>query len=114
MDTQDKPRFWDMNDVQDANDRHGHYFFEPAAMRFFHSRIGHDLHGGRYFVTSECREPGETPRLYTVREAMPDGSINSVGDFQAFSTSAQAKARIRALLASDCTHAVNSDCPHYS
>ena len=91
-------RFWDMSEVRRANEDRGHYFFEPATMRFFHSRIGGTLYGGRFFVTSECREPVETPRLFTVREAMPDGSIDTVGDFQAYADRRQAIAEIRRLL----------------
>lgn len=91
-------RFWDMNEVERANADLGHYWFSPDTKRFFHSRIGDTLYGGRYFISSECREPGETPRLYTIREANPDGSIDTVGDFQEYSTRAQAVRAIERLL----------------
>ena len=94
-------RFWDMSEVRRANEDRGHYFFEPATLRFFRSRIGSTLYGGRFFVTSEQHVSpmfGADPRRYTVREAMPDGSIDTVGDFQAYADRRQAIAEIRRLL----------------
>ncbi len=85
-------------DIKRANKALGHYFFEPDTMRFFNSRVGSKVYGGRYFITSEQREPypyrdmsgnlqPATERRYTIREAMPDGSISTVGDFHSLSKS---------------------------
>ena len=95
--------FTDMIEVKSANRVRGHHFFEPGAMRFFRSRIGSALYGGRYFITSEQFEGSNgyrAERAFTVREALTDGTIETVGAFQAYATRAQALGAIRKLLAS--------------
>jgi hypothetical protein len=87
--------------IKEANRRKGGHFFDKATMRAFRTRLGDAVYGGRYFITSEQRpeESGRpAPRLYTVREADPDGAVRTVGDFQAYTTTAQARAAIRELL----------------
>ena len=72
-------------------------FFTKGAMEFFRSKIETGIIGGVYFVTSEQFDD-ETPRLYTVRKAerQENGrlSIETVGEFQAHATLAEAKAAI--------------------
>ena len=68
----------------------GGHFFDAASKRFFHSRIGQIVIGGRFFITSEqmdhrCR------RFYTIRECR-NGSIETVGQFQQYATGAAARA----------------------
>ena len=72
--------FTSIGHIQDANKNGGRYFFEPAAMRGFRSRIHNAVYGGCVFVTSEQFSfRGRTePRQYRVRVAMADGSIRSV------------------------------------
>ena|SRR3990167_2108062 len=86
-----------IQEIERANENRGHHFFKPAAKRFFRSRIGETVYGGRYFVTSEQFDYS-SPRLYTVRMANDDGSIETIGEFQAYRTSSQARAAIRATL----------------
>lgn len=77
-------RYQTVADVRAANKAAGRYFFERATMRFFQSRIESTLYGGRYFITSEqCPGVGHA-RLYSVREALPDGEIGTVGEFQQY------------------------------
>lgn len=93
--------FTSMRHVREANRDHGHYWFEPATLRFFRSRPGRRLYGGRYFISSEQfvgSNGYRAPRRYTVREVSADGSIDTVGAFQAYETRAQAVAAIRRLL----------------
>lgn len=90
--------YYTVDDVREANDRIGGHYFDRDTMRFFRSRIASQLYGGRYFVTSEQFDD-RSPRLYSVREALPDGSIKSASEFQEFRTAAQAVARIRELMA---------------
>lgn len=93
-------RFASMADVKRANREHGHYFFEPDTLRFFDSRVGRTLYGGRYFVTSEQFHDGRgysAPRMYTIREALPSGEIKTVGEFQEYETSAEANRVARQL-----------------
>lgn len=89
-----------MRDIRRANADAGLHFFDPGTMRFFRSRIGSDVFegpGGIYFVSSEQFRPGY-PRKYTVRRFDPaDGSVETVGDFQAYGALRAAKAKARAL-----------------
>lgn len=66
------------------------YFFSPGAMKWFSSRIGDRVYGGRYFVTSE-KAPGQ-PRRYTVRRINEDRSIEDVSGFQAYASLSGASA----------------------
>ena len=86
-------------EVRRANVVRGYHFFDPDTLRFFSSRIGKTIYGGRYFVTSERDEPVSSrypaawngERRYTLREALADGSVSTVGDFGAYATGAAAR-----------------------
>jgi hypothetical protein len=80
-----------MAEIRRANRQLGHYFFSPETMRFFRSRVGREVIGGRYFVTSEQFDE-VSPRLYTVRRANDDGSIDTASEFQGFTTGREARA----------------------
>lgn len=80
-------------DIEEANQRRGHHFFDEDTMRFFKSRILDGVYGGRFFVTSE--KGPDNVRRYTVREAKADGSVDTYGDFQDYATAAQAKGAAR-------------------
>jgi hypothetical protein len=91
--TMDNGPFYSVDDIKRANRDHGHHFFDRDTLHFFRSRVHDVVYGGRYFVTSEqCPFPGDYPRLYSVRRANDDGSIDSVGEFQQYETRAQAHA----------------------
>lgn len=99
----DQPAFgamFNVDEIKRANAQAGYHFFDADSMRFFRSRVLDGVYGGRFFITSEKNDgPGYSyPRLYTVREFMPDGSIDSLGEFQAFSTPAQARRAIKEAL----------------
>jgi len=99
--TQTAGPYGSIAEISEANAGAGKYFFTPASMRFFRSRIAPGVIGGRYFVTSErfVGSDGYTaPREYTVRVANDDGTIDTVGDFGAFPTLAEARAAARALV----------------
>lgn len=85
-------KYRDMDEVKAAFPK----FFQPEALRGFHSRIGSFLVKGRYFVTSERRNKQE-PRGYTVRRIEDWDSINSIVPFQTFRTAAQAYQYISTL-----------------
>jgi hypothetical protein len=93
--------FKTIDEIKAANEALGHHWFSPSTLRFFRSRVLSTVYGGRFFVTSEkrtgWREPDQ-PRLYTIRKASDDGSIETVGEFQEYRTARQAKAAIRYLL----------------
>ena len=87
--------FHSMYEVKRHNRQNGYHFFEPSSMRFFNSRIQNDPpYKGRYFVTSE-RFDYSSPRLYTIREIKQDGNIETIGEFQGFSTGRQTKAYMK-------------------
>lgn len=90
--------FYSIEDIKTANRNAGQHYFSPDTLRFFRSRVsdyifpvpGH----GAYFVTSEqyrSMSGALEPRLFTVRHAAPDGSCDTVGEFQAYETGRQAK-----------------------
>lgn len=82
--------FFTISDIKRANRDAGHHYFEPDTMRFFKSRVMDFVTGGRFFVTSEQNGYSE-PRMWSVREAMPDGAIESYSEFQEYSSGAAAK-----------------------
>lgn len=77
--------------VKWRNEDAGQHFFSPSTLRFFSSRVLPTLYGaeGSIFVTSE-KDPFGNPRAYTVRQIREDGSIDTLGEFQGYATSAQA------------------------
>lgn len=68
-----------ISDVRAANKAIGHHWFSRDTMRFFKTRIESTLYKNGTFITSE--QPPHGPRVYSVRRAMADGSIDTVGDF---------------------------------
>lgn len=82
-----------------ANKSAGQYFFSPGAMRGFKSKTHDTVHGNRFFVTSEKQD--DCPRLYSVRHALPSGEIETVSDFQQFTTLKAADNAAKALTADD-------------
>ncbi len=87
--------FRSMYEVKRHNRQNGYHFFDPSSMRFFNSRIQNDPpYKGRYFVTSE-KFDYKSPRYYTIREIKEDGTIKTVGEFQGFASSRQAKAYMK-------------------
>ena len=87
----------DMAEVRRRAAAAGSHWFEPATLRFFRSRVGRTLFGGRYFVSSEQFSP-TSERRYTVREVTPDGHVRTIGKFMGYGTSRAAQRAIAALL----------------
>lgn len=84
-------------DVRAANRATGNHWFNRPTMRFFNTVIHGGLRQGRYFITSES-DIINPRRLFTIREAMPDGSINTVGGFQAYRTLSDARAVLAEII----------------
>ncbi len=90
-----RPDYWhyrgrSIRMIEHANASAGFHFFDPDTLQFFRSRVHDTVYGAATFVTSE--RPPNGPRRYTVREARPDGSIDTVGEFMAYGTSLAAHA----------------------
>lgn len=90
--------------LKNANAASGGNWFSPATIRFFNSRIPRNdtrLIHGRYFVSSEQFDH-DAPRLYTIREALSDASVETIGEFQGY-VSADAARRAAQQLPAECS-----------
>ena len=84
------PPFHSIADVKAANRAIGAHWFDASTMRYFRCKIESKLiarasSGRMFFITSEQFDDG-SPRLYTVREAKADGSVDTYGKFQEHKT----------------------------
>lgn len=81
--------------IRAANKESGQHWFSRATMRFFNCRIvsRRPIHF-RFFITSE-QYNSDARRLYTIREAMADGSIDTIGEFQGYSSRESALAGLK-------------------
>lgn len=81
-------------DMHEIEARHKGYWFSPETMRFWRTRLpqtGVELADGTSLFVSSERDFHGKLRLYTVRRQRVDGSIETVGEFQAYETRAQAQ-----------------------
>lgn len=99
----DAPRYPNLAAVKEANLRRGHetglaYWFGESEIAHFGTRFLGTLHAGKYFVTSEYKNFGRKERAFSIREAMPDGSIDTVGaGFLGYATRSEAEIALLAL-----------------
>jgi hypothetical protein len=88
-------------EIKEANKAIGHFFFEPASMRFFKSKIAsRTVYGGHFFITSEQFVGSDNiaqPRRYTIR-ACYGGRVDTIGDFQQYRTIEEARAAVKDLV----------------
>jgi hypothetical protein len=85
--------------IKIANRQRGGHWFSAGDVAFFGSRVLPRVYGGHFFVTSERLkyvDPSTSARvtlkrLYTVRFASEDGSIDTVGEYQGYDTAGKAK-----------------------
>lgn len=93
-------QFHSISQIIANNGRNGYYFFSKGAMRSFNTRVHDVVYGNCVFVTSEKNDmpymPPQ-PRVYTVRVAMDNGSIETYGSMGDYATRAQAHAAAREL-----------------
>lgn len=81
--------------IKRKNKEGGFEFFSEGAIYFFSSRVHTKVYGGIYFVTSE--KTPSSRRAYTVRRALEDGDIETVGEFMQYSTRQKAHAAAKRL-----------------
>lgn len=89
-----------MADIRLQNKAIGNHFFDRDSMRFFDSRIESGLLDNKYFITSEQFHGSDgysESRKYTIREAKPDGKIETIGEFNSFKSKLEAKEHIKNL-----------------
>jgi hypothetical protein len=99
-------RYPSLNAVKVANENRGRtlgraYWFGASEMEHFGTRVYPALYGGKYFVTSEYKDYDRTARAFTIREALADGSIDTVGTFLGHDSMASAILAIGSLLAAE-------------
>lgn len=92
-------KFFSIDDVKRAHKGH---WFDVHTMNFFKSRVAETVYESKtglvYFVSSEKGPGVGAKRLYSVREFNPsNGMICTVGPFQGYKTSSQAKAAAKRL-----------------
>ena len=74
-----------IEEAKTANAAAGRFWFSTATLAFFRSRILPTIYGGCVFVSSEQR--GDSgPRRYSVRLALANGDIETLGTFQQYET----------------------------
>lgn len=92
--------FTHIGEIRYENERAGQHWFSPESLRWFGSRIGRTVYGGRYFITSEQDTYGawSNERRYTIRVADARGNIDTVGEFGQYATSAEARRAVLAIV----------------
>lgn len=84
--------FKNITEVKKANKDKGQHFFSKDTLAFFGSKVYPELYtvaGRQFFITSEDNF-NRTQRGYTIREVMPDGDIETLGEFLQHETKEQA------------------------
>jgi hypothetical protein len=79
-------------EVKKANKAKGQHFFDKDTLAFFGSNVYNGLYtvnDRQFFITSEDNF-NRTEKGFTIREAMPDGDIETVGEFLQYETKEQA------------------------
>lgn len=90
--------FASIEEIRDANQRAGFYFFEPDTMRFFAGRVREQgIIGGRFFVHSTKACFRDYRRRYHVGVVADTGDIENIGPRDGFDTAARARRWARAL-----------------
>lgn len=98
-----------IEEVKEANKKHGFHYFSKKTMRFFSSRVSdraYKVGNKAYFITSEKNthsiRGGHTtlnPRKYSIRLIdLTTGNITTVGEFQEFDSKREAKAELKDIL----------------
>lgn len=92
----------DMDEIRDANAATGHHWFTPDTMRSFGTRLGDEtIYAGRVFVSSDYTGSDRRGRAYTVRIALPDGKIDNIGGFLAFTSRTAAHRTAESIATAD-------------
>lgn len=99
MNTTDKKRYTNINEIIYEAVSAGSHFFDDSTLRFFSSRILPTIYGGCYFITSERDNYRDSnPRFYTIRKYEGGLKVETVGAFCQFKTRAQAVSAINKLI----------------
>lgn len=84
-------------EIRRRNKDAGQHWFDPDSVRFFRSRVGRRVYGGKYFISSEQFDDS-TPRRWTIRVADENGRIHEVGQFQEYDSYRAAERALQRIL----------------
>lgn len=70
--------FKNIKELKEANKEAGYHFFSKEIMKFFASKIESNLYKNKTFITSEKKCFDDYTRVYSVRKANSDASIETV------------------------------------
>jgi hypothetical protein len=78
------------------NQKKGQHWFDRDTIRFFKSTYSH-LYDNKYFISSE-KSPHDK-RKWSIRKVdWRTGNVETVGEFQQFTTKKQAEKKLRSLI----------------
>jgi len=89
--------FQTIDEIKEAAGRKGSHWFSDEVLDFFNGKVYPRVYGGRVFVTSEQGPTDHFPRLWTLRLALDNGDILTVGKFQAFESHGAAVAAAKRI-----------------
>lgn len=98
--------FETIDDLRRANQAGGQGFFEKTGQDHACTRVETYLVGHEYFVTSElvADDPDDRRRRYTIRRGLSDGTVETVGEYQAYESIQQAQKAIYQRVRADKDH----------
>ena len=70
--------FKTISEVRQANKDRGHHFFSRETIKFFESKVESTLYKNQCFITSEKKCFNDYQRVYSIRRAKPNGSIETL------------------------------------
>lgn len=85
-----------ISELKAVNKANGMFWFSPNTMQFWRTRIHSGIRKGKYFISSEDNFRRDR-RLFSIRTFNDKGEIDTVGEFQAYSTLAEAKEALKDL-----------------
>ena len=93
-------QYTSIEQVKRANAAKGYHWFDKGTMQSFRSRVGDTIYGGHYFVSSEQFVGSEytEARKYTVRYACSNGDIETIGEFNSYTSRDSAVRAIQGYL----------------
>ena len=71
------------------------FWFSPATMKAFKTRVRDYVYRGCYFITSDAI--GNTDRAFSIRMVTEDGSVETIYRYKSFTSVRQAEKAIKAL-----------------
>ena len=82
------------------------HFFDKDTMRFFNSKVYEGFYYDRFIITSE-KQSHAHDRKYSIRIICPTGTIDTIGEFQGFSSKRQAENFINKHLSKEIANVIN-------